>query len=969
MKTDGKVISIEEAANKTANPEAAYEALEFFSPLAPDVMEEALLIPLAHLGAGSKLLVRWLTRRPQDLKWLTADNLVLQPRSPRDMIDALKNLLIEFPDDPAKALRVFKHRELARICARELSGMADVTETLREWSAVADAAIDFAIEVAAYHAKEKNGEAFFEPQEGGDEQKAGFAAIAMGKLGGDELNISSDIDLIFVHSSDNGRTANGKASLHEHFVAIARETAKLLNDLTEDGFVFRVDLDLRPEGRSGELTNSIGAMEIYYESWGHAWERQALIKARHCGGDKKVTTEVLDRLRPFVYRKYLDEKAIGEIAAMKDKIDASLRSKKGAIKAMKNLKLGKGGIREIEFVAQSFQLLYGARYLELKTRSTLTALTAATSLGLLSEPHHRDLTDIYLFYRQLENRVQYQEGLQTHDIPQEGKSLEILARQVGISGKNCGEKLLLSLAAKRERVRSIFDLFFTKEKEEQILFPAPLEEEDTITEWLDSLCFDRPAESAKLLNILGNGKAFAHVTEKSSLMFDDFGPELIAEAAKTSWPDNVLIGFEKLVEARGDRDMLYDMLNRHRPLLTLLAALFSSSESLTQILIRQPDLFDRVVGAYPIGKPPDRAEYKSEFNEAVSGDRNIEDKISILNMIRAAKLLRIGLRRILDFSDRFETMESLTLLAEEYIKALAKLASADGGPGDDNMNEDAGWIILVGGKLGRREMNFGSDIDMIVFHDGSDAENIIRLTQTMAKLSKMITPYGAGYEIDLRLRPDGEKGPLAPSFESMRDYYKTRAEAWERLALVGVRPIAGDKVFGDKVMETVEKFIYDSPLSPSATKKIAAIREKIVEEKVKPGVIDIKFGRGGLIEIEFICQILHMTHHKIDSGRRIADPFTITIISRAKKDGWLGGKECATLEKAYIIYRSIEDALRMDKAQSVNVAPQEGHKLVRIARRAAIAGVGPERFVETIKETMPKVRAIYEIFMSQRSAA
>jgi glutamate-ammonia-ligase adenylyltransferase len=202
----------------------------------------------------------------------------------------------------------------------------------------------------------------------------------------------------------------------------------------------------------------------------------------------------------------------------------------------------------------------------------------------------------------------------------------------------------------------------------------------------------------------------------------------------------------------------------------------------------------------------------------------------------------------------------------------------------------------------------------------------------------------------------------------MRDYYNNRAEAWERLALVGVRPVAGDKVFGDKVTEAIEEFIYAKDLPPEAIEKIAAIRERIVAEKVKPGVFDIKFGRGGLIEIEFICQILHMTHHKKDEARRTADPFTITTIRRAKKEGWLDRKKCAALEKAYMVYRSIEDALRMDRAQSVNVAPTTGHGLVRIARRAAIPGVGPERFVETVKDNMAEVRAIYETFISQQSA-
>ena len=961
----------EEAAKSTASPESALPALERFVELSPNLEnDKESLVPLAHLAAGSRQLSQWLFRRPEDIEWLTEKGLLQKSRSGEEMRSALTEIMNAMPTDPMKVLRVFKHRELCRICARELSGLADVGETLAEWSAVADIATGAAIDFATKKAVAANGKAFFTPQEGGDEQEASFSAIAMGKLGGSELNISSDIDIIFVHSSDNGRTESEKISLHEYFVRIARETNRLLNDRTEDGFVFRVDLDLRPEGRSGELTNSIGAMEIYYESWGRAWERQALIKARHCGGNEEVTREIFDRLKPFVYRKYMDASAIGEIAGMKEKIDIGLKSKKGAKKAKSDIKLGVGGIREIEFIIQSIQLLYGAHYPELKIRPTLSALGVASSLGLLSEPHHRDLEKAYIFYRRIENRIQYMDGLQTHNIPESEESRDILARQMGIEDQSPGKKLLELVATSRERVRSIFDLFFKKDEQEAKTPSALFADLSATTEWLDSIYFDRPEETANLLQILRNGKAFGHASEKSRRLFDDFGPKLVDEAAKTSWPDYAIIGFEKFVEARPDRDMLYGLLNTHRPLIRLLTALFSSSESLTQILIRQPDLFDRFIGAELLGKPPERSVYTDEFLVAVSSEQSVEEKLAEINAIRSAKLLRLGLSRILDLTDRFEVMEALTILAEEYIKALLPLSIERTAESTFSAVDPSSvkWVMLAGGKLGRREMNFGSDIDMVVFTEGEPAPYAIRVAQNMGSLAKTITPYGAGYEIDYRLRPDGEKGPLAPSYLSMVEYYKTRAEAWERLALVGVRPVAGDETLAKKVMDAIDKFVYGTPLTGAEIDRIANIRERIIAEKVRKGACDIKFGRGGLIEIEFICQILTMENRDVATSWQKDKPFTIATLELAKKNKWLDRATCVSLEKAYNIYRSIEDALRMDKTQSVNVAPKEGPELTRIARRAAIPEVGPERFVETLDETMLFVRSTYEAFMKERGA-
>ncbi|MGK7346347.1 MAG: bifunctional [glutamate--ammonia ligase]-adenylyl-L-tyrosine phosphorylase/[glutamate--ammonia-ligase] adenylyltransferase [Candidatus Nitrospinota bacterium M3_3B_026] len=963
-------MTLEDIAAKTADPGAALAGLERTLAARPALAEnEKKLFVLAHLFTGSEFLTHWLLSRPEDIDWLVEDGKLEKPRDTEDMSSSLALLLSSMA--PMPALRRFRSRELARIAARELSGLADLEETMEEWSAVAELAIDAALSIAEREALKVHGVPLYTELEGSGEKLARICVLGLGKLGGRELNISSDVDIVFVHTSDRGQTRGreggaGVVSLHEFFVKIARETVRLLGEATEDGIAFRVDLDLRPEGNRGEITNSIGAMEIYYESWGQQWERQALIKARHCGGAREVSEEILGRLKPFVYRKYLDQRAIDEISAMKDKIDQSLNARIGAGRAAKDIKLGRGGIREIEFVVQALQLLYGARYPELQTRSTLEALSACRSLGLLSAPWHRDLKEAYIFYRRLENRIQYHQGIQTHSLPGDEKRLGTLGRLMGLSGDGAAERLRRGVERRRKRVRSIFDMFFAKDKKPAESFPVPLENEEAAAEWLDSLGFDKPEAAARSLNTLRNGRPFTHPSDKSRMTFDRFGPALVAEAAAAPWSDNVIMGFERFVDAKGGREMLYELLDRHRPVIKLLAAVFSSSERLTSVLIKQPDILDRLLGADPVGKPADRMTYRAELAAKAAEGKNLEDRMARINAFRVAERLRLGVRRLLGLADRFELMLGLTVIAEEYLRKISGLAEAEAGPRPD----DARWVILAAGKLGRREMNFGSDLDMLVFYDGGEDAKayVTRLTQKIISLCGMMTPYGEGYAVDMRLRPDGENGPLARSYGSMAAYYKNRAQPWERLALVGARPISGDDGLADSVMETIGAFITTPPLTPEEAAGIAAIRERIAKEKTKSGALDIKFGKGGLIEIEFICQWL-LLENGLPSGFPGEDPLTIATIQAARGEGWLGEEDAAELERSYIFYRAIEDALRMDAERAVSVAPTSISALRRVARSVAEAGVGPDRFLDATRERMEAVRDIYLRFVGARKSA
>jgi len=959
-------------AEATANPKDALTGIKRMLDIRPDLKKADMdrLLPLAHIFSASDYLSDWLIARPDEIDWLLDKGGFDASSGEKIMAANLKELMARL--DPMSALRRFKHRELCRVCARELSGVALFEETAQDWSTVADLAIDTAIEIAESAALKKYGDPIYTELTDDTERIARFSALGLGKLGGKELNISSDVDLIFVHSSDNGKTSGPSSiSLHEFFVRIAREVTRLLSELTEEGFVFRVDLDLRPEGKAGEITNSIGAMEIYYESWGQQWERQALIKARPCGGCREVSEEVISRLHPFVYRKYMDENDLKEISAMKKKIDLALG---GSEDVAHDIKLGRGGIREIEFVAQAMQLLYGARHNDLQTQSTIKALDVCDFLGFLSTPHYRDLKDTYYFLRKLENRIQYDHNQQTHKIPNDMRRKEKLGRLMGFGNSDPAGRLMKDVKKRTKRIREIFDLFFIQEKKTgSETFPYPLDDEEACAVWLDRLKFDHPEASAKALNLLRNGSSFSHPSERSVMAFDRFGPYIVSHAVATPWPDNVILGFSNFVESRGGRDLLYEMLDEHRPVIKLLAAIFSSSEYLTAVLLRQPDLLDRLLVSDPVEKPASRTEYTLEFQRIVSEKSSVEERLELINSFRAGESLRLGLRRILGLSDRFGQMNGLTLLAEEYIKAVADLAKEEIDK-THGTSEEVKWVLVAAGKLGRREMNFGSDIDLLVFYDNSDTgagcvpayDYVVLLVQGVIRLSGAMTPFGDGYQIDMRLRPEGEAGPLVVSYNAMVDYYNNRGEVWERLALVGARAIYGDKIFGRKVMTALSSFIESAgPLEPSDSEKIREIRERIVRQRVKPGIVDIKFGRGGLIEIEFICQWLAMENRETSTGN---GPFTFSMLKTARIKRWLEKDVSDDLMKAYLFLRSLEDTLRMDKEKAVNVIPVSDTILLnRLSRAIEETPGGGRGLVEAIKETMSRVQDIYLRFFELRA--
>src|SRR3990167_9562316 len=551
---------------------------------------------LSYLFSGSQYLTDILIKNPSYASWLINAEILKKSRFKDEMYNDLSYMfskLVVSGANPSlsykekvNSLRRFRNREFLRIGLRDLMKEADTIETIEDLSNVADICLQKAYEYCHSELERKYGIPYFEDDLSDLKKRCEFVILAMGKHGGRELNFSSDIDLLYLYSSDRGMTSgveshDGKIenqiTNHEYFVQLSRMITKIVSEITEEGYTFRIDLDLRPEGKSGDITNSLRSAEIYYESWGETWERQALLKCRPAAGSIALGRKFIEMVKPFIFRKYLDFSALREIKEMKEKINKSLEQKgSGRI----NVKLGYGGIREIEFIVQSFQLIYGGKEKWFRERNSMRALHRISEKGLLSYAEYFSLSNAYLFLRDLENRIQFFSGRQTHDIPDEPYEQLILSRKMSrgthpVNGsqkpelKNPESKLMDLYNYHTKNVRKIYDNLFSAEiydvteaMEGELQWQIDIDDTASSIAMLKQIGFKSPEMSRRNLILMRDGGAFAHPTIRSKRYFNQMMPSLLRECTKLPDPDLSINNFEKFVDAGRVREGIYSVLSK-----------------------------------------------------------------------------------------------------------------------------------------------------------------------------------------------------------------------------------------------------------------------------------------------------------------------------------------------------------------------------------------------------------------------
>ncbi len=966
--------------------ESSPDPLAFFLGLSkladavpPEDLEGVLYHPeklqvLAALLGGSEFLSDQVARRQEIFSFLFREDGFRRRIDPASLqeesVSAARRCGTE--KEIKSALRRIKLREVARIAARDLAGLSPLPEVTEDLSALASSALSGALCFARRALTERYGAPRIEGTEG---RECGFVVMGMGKLGAFELNFSSDIDLLYLYETDHGTTdggAEGKpVTLHEYFVRLSETVTRIVSEVTEDGFVFRVDLRLRPEGTKGDLANSLRSAEIYYESWGQTWERGALIKARPVAGDLAVGEEFLRIVTPFVYRKYLDFTSIEEIKEMKDRIDlAAARARK----AGRDLKLGIGGIREIEFFAQAHQLIYGGKAPVLRVRGTLEALEVLARLEIVSKEELFVLSGAYGFLRRLEHRIQVFQERQTHMLPQREEDLSRLGRAMGLDG---GDALLQTLDRQTENVRASYGRLFRGAPEEvsadvppdvQALFFPELGEAEAAAR-LKSLGFSDPETAARNLATLREGPPFVRLPARARRYLEKIAPAILARAVRTDGRDMALGHVERFLAAIGARTMFYALLFENPKVVDALVRLFGSSPYLSGYLLRHPELLDTFLKQDLAVLGKSKSDLRRELGEALAACADFEQEMDELRRFRNLEALRIGTHDLSGNLSLEEGMYQLSALAEVLLSNALFLARREvsrrfGVPMTDGNGggEEAKFCVLGLGKLGSEELSYHSDLDIIFLYSkegesvpaaGADPSGFRKMTnheyfakiaQRLISILTTVTREGYVYKLDTRLRPSGNAGPLVSSLAAFEKYHEQTAQLWERQALLKCRFVAGDREFGKKVEAKVAGFIYGKPLPPDAAQEIHRLRMRMEVElgKERTDRWNLKVGRGGVVDVEFAAQYLQLRHGAESPLLRARS--TLKALYELMRAGKIAVPDYQVLDGGYRFLRSLEVRLRLSHDASIEQFDP--------------AALGPE-VVERYREETGRIRKVY----------
>jgi glutamate-ammonia-ligase adenylyltransferase len=1007
------VISLARKALSAPDPDLALNNLERLcgtvdkSDLPIVLVDDKSAQQLLTVLGASPFLSGILCRRASFFTGLFRKGQINTRKSEEDMCNELRLQIADDADSAAlkKGLRNFKAQEMLRIGARDLCGLAELEEVTEELSALAASTLQRAYEVGSIQLQSQFGTPLLEPEENhGPAEEAEFTILGMGKFGGCELNFSSDIDLIYFYSSDRGKTtgiagpASGKRnqiSLHQYFVKLSELITRAIGLATEDGFVFRVDLRLRPEGNSGEMANSLAAGEIYYESWGQSWERSAMLKARPVAGSKKLGEQLLERLEPFIYRRHLDYAMIDDIKVMKQKIDQSLtREKEGE----RNLKLGQGGIREIEFFIQALQLTNAGKNPQLRERNSLKALKVLCHEGLITDQERVELSAAYRFLRTAEHRIQVVNEQQTHTLPTRPEEMTALARRCGYSST---EEFMAALQQHRKNVTVVFrDLFYTSEEElpsqikpEVAFLFDPEADPDLCMDILEEKGFRPPETAYENLTILRQGGTKGYLTERARRQLDRIAPLLFQEVMNSPDPPMALANMEKFLEAsRRARGTYYALLAENPEIIKVLVSLFATSQFLSRNFIQHPEVIDSLVSRSYAQNVKEPEDLTAELSGLLSNDAYYEDKLNTLRRFRNEEFLRIALNDIHGHTPQGQTTRQLSLVADACLQQALAIAREElleryGLPCCENIEgscHEADFAIVGLGKLGGMELNYHSDLDIIFIYEGegktrpaegTDSERFkqqtnqqyfARLAQRIISILTLITQEGYVYEIDTRLRPSGNQGPLVTSLPAYREYHETSAAPWERQALTKARVVAGSTELAASYNKLTKEIVYDRTLPSDLADEIYRLRQRMEKELGKENEQrrNIKTGRGGMVDVEFIAQYLQLQHGK--GKPELQSRNTLDALNALKDEGLMTATAHEGLTSGYKFLRRLENKLRLVHDQSVNELTAESAYLDKLARHLgypAASGVPEKLFLEEYAVTTQTIREIFNTIL------
>ncbi len=971
---------------------APEEALAGLARLGETAGAGALAAALAEAGedfvflcGASRALVRYLGQQGDAL-----GAAVLAFRNPAPDAETLAARLDpgDCPDQAAlaRALRRGAAAEIYRIGARDLLGLATPTETLESLTLLAEVGL----RVATIHLRRLLAAEHGDPTTE-DGRPVEFVVLGLGKLGGRELNFSSDIDVVYLYETD--RVAEGSTAPLAFFTRLGSAITRTLGENTADGHVFRVDLRLRPEGLNGPPVNTVGNALRYYEGWGDTWERGALAKARPVSGDLALGERFIAELRPFIYRRHLDFHTVEDLRAMKDRIDAELAMQRPG---KRNVKIGRGGIRELEFVVQMLQLIHGGHDASVSTTGTMRGLVALEDAGYIARSEGDRLREAYRFLRDTEHAIQIDEKRQTQQLPTDRGALRRLARVLGYGTGRRGrpvegdelERFEADWLAHTEFVHDTFVRFLELRPEEDARKPPS---DPVALALLSHLGEGRREEAVAILSELGfrNGEAAADglariytggvrapASPQRRRAMEALTPALLDAVLRSSDPETALGRLVDFLLRTGAHTSYLALFSGSPKTMRILVTLFASSPYLASLLVGHPELVDSLVRSDALGARRDpealRAELRVSLAAEMPEDRRDEEAVlAALRRFRRVELLRAGMG---DLSGELSVPEVgvyLTAVADVCLEAAVGAAREIVRARVDGPWDKLRLAVIAMGKMGAAEMSYGSDLDLIFVY-GTDRDDYdpaahapaTKWVQKTISLLTSSTRDGRCYEVDTRLRPSGTQGPLVTSIERFIAYHRAEAELWERQALIRARVVVGEEGLSAKVDRAVEEFVYGRSLDDEGVAEIRALRMRVENELAGESSerVNFKTGRGGIVDIEFLVQMLQLRHGLEHPPVRVRG--TLPALEALGAEGLLAREAAAGLADHYAALRRLEARLRLERDRPVEELGTDAAALDPLARRLGFSGEEPGAILlEDYARRREEVRACYDALM------
>jgi [glutamine synthetase] adenylyltransferase / [glutamine synthetase]-adenylyl-L-tyrosine phosphorylase len=896
---------------------------------------------LVPVVAASRSLGAFMATHPTEADRLADGRRFATPRPRADLVaEATAAVAGRDPAAAWDALRRCKRRELLRVAVRDLAGQLPVEQVAAELAELADACLEAAVGVAT-------------AESGYDPPPMRLAVLGMGKLGGGELNYVSDIDVLFCHEPLAGAEAEAAARAAER---VARGVIRGLSAVTAEGTCFEVDANLRPEGRNGPLSRTLGSYLAYWDRWAEPWERQALIKVRPVAGDRELAERFCAEAAARVYPERLDPETVSAVRRMKSRVETSAKARAGGDR---QVKLGPGGLRDIEFAVQLLQLVHGRHDPGLRSGSTLVALDRLTAAGFVGRADAAQLAKAYRFLRLVEHRLQLASERRTHTIPAGEEARRWLARTLGYRDSPEASALERFEADRRRHaaaVRGLHEkLFYRPLLEAFGAVPAGLDPEGA-AERLAALGFANPDRAMASLRALTSG-----LSRRATLMRAML-PVMLPWLAEAPDPDGGLAALRGLAEALGDRDAFYGMVRDNPAAAELLCTVLGTSRLLGDLLARHPELLTAMADQHRLAAAREPADLAASASAIVARHPDPAAAWDGLRRFKRRELVRVAVRDLTGELPVERVGVELAALAQACLAAGLLIAMRETGEGPPPVR----LAVLAMGKLGGAELSYTSDLDVLFCHEpvpGADLEVASRAADRVVKellrgLSA-VTPEGTCFKVDPNLRPEGRNGPLSRTLGSYLAYWDRWAEPWERQALIKVRPVAGDRELAERFCAEAAARVYVDPLEEGVVAEVRRMKARVESERLPAGAdpkLHLKLGPGGLADVEWTAQLLQLRLGGAHPGVRVQS--TLGAVDALAAAGALQPGQAAWLADAYRLCLRIRNLAYLVAGRPVDILPTDPVALERLAR--AMGEPGRQRLLEDYRRATRRARRVVD---------